>query len=79
MKIDNYATYLVLSSNENSATCIEIEFDEDSYRLVGDLVTLDIQWHIMNTQKRVRRGDVIQIELKYKDYAGSDLSGHLSN
>jgi len=67
MEIKNYAEYLVLSSNEFKATCIEIDFDEDSMSLIGDLIDLGIDWHIMNTQKRVRRGDVIQIELKYKD------------
>ena len=67
MEIKNYAEYLVLSSNEFKATCIEIDFDEDSMSLTGDLVNLDIQWHIMNNQKRVRRGDVIQIKLEYKD------------
>jgi len=57
---------LVLSANEGTADCIEIDFDEDGCRFMGDIIRVDVDLFIMKIGKRVKRGDLLKLELNLK-------------
>ncbi len=67
MQIKNFMDLLVLSSNEGSANCINISLEEDYYAISGDIISVDIDLLISKTKRRVKRGDIIQLNLDLKN------------
>lgn len=66
MNIRNYMDLLVLSSNEGTADCIEIDFDEEGCRFMGNIIRIDVDLFIMKSGKRVKRGDLLKLKLGLK-------------